>query len=171
MEVRFSVREDILSRHLGVSLGTDFCLLRSGNGLVSYYINLVLEGVGIKDTETKAIINGCLQIFNLIVACSAALLVDRVGRRPLFLVSNSGMLATFIGWTVTTALYNTKGNTIAAKATIPLIFIFYFFYDIAYTPVLVAYALEILPYRVRAKGFALMVRYWIHRSSRSWLTD
>jgi len=44
----------------------------------------------------------------------------------------------------------------AARATIPLIFLFYFFYDIAYTPMLVAYTLEILPYKVRAKGFAVM---------------
>lgn len=42
-------------------------------------------------------------------------------------------------------------------ATVPLIFIFYFFYDIAYTPLLVGYTLEILPYKVRAKGFAVMV--------------
>ena len=34
----------------------------SGNGLVSYYINLVLEGVGIVDTNTKAAINGGLQV-------------------------------------------------------------------------------------------------------------
>ena len=42
-------------------------------------------------------------------------------------------------------------------ATVPLIFMFYFFYDIAYTPLLVGYTLEILPYKVRAKGFAVMV--------------
>ena len=60
-------------------------------------------------------------------------------------------------WTVTTALYNTHHNVGAAKATIPLIFLFFFFYDIAYTPLIVAYALEILPFRVRAKGFAVMV--------------
>jgi hypothetical protein len=48
-------------------------------------------------------------------------------------------------------------NIKAAKATIPLIFVFYFFYDLAYTPLLVVYALEILPFRVRAKGFAVMV--------------
>ncbi len=46
-------------------------------------------------------------------------------------------------------------NNIAA--TIPFIFIFYFFYDIAYTPMLVAYTLEILPFNIRAKGFAVMV--------------
>ena len=35
---------------------------RSGNGLVSYYINLVLEGVGITNTRSKAAINGGLQV-------------------------------------------------------------------------------------------------------------
>jgi len=34
----------------------------SGNGLVSYYLNLVLDAVGITKTETKAVINGCLQV-------------------------------------------------------------------------------------------------------------
>jgi Sugar (and other) transporter len=38
-----------------------------------------------------------------------------------------------------------------------MIFLFYFFYDLAYTPLLVSYSLEILPFRVRAKGFAVMV--------------
>jgi hypothetical protein len=60
-------------------------------------------------------------------------------------------------WTLTTALFRTQGNADAARATIPLIFIFFFFYDIAYTPMLVAYTLEILPFSIRAKGFAVMV--------------
>ncbi|KAF5327749.1 hypothetical protein D9619_004841 [Psilocybe cf. subviscida] len=128
----------------------------SGNGLVSYYINLVLDGVGIDNDNTKAIINGCLQIFNFVIAATAAMLIDVVGRRPLFLISNGGMFISFSMWTITTALYNAMGNIDAAKATIPLIFVFYFFYDLAYTPLLVAYALEILPFRVRAKGFAVM---------------
>ncbi|KAF8806955.1 general substrate transporter [Phlegmacium glaucopus] len=131
----------------------------SGNGLVSYYLNLVLDSVGITKTETKAVVNGYLQIFNLFVALGASMLVDFVGRRPLFLISNSGMLASnvvFSCWTATTALYHTTSNVSAAKATIPLIFLFFVFYDLAYTPMLVAYTLEILPLRVRAKGFAAM---------------
>lgn len=47
--------------------------------------------------------------------------------------------------------------TYAHVATIPLIFMFFAFYDIAYTPMLVAYTLEILPFNIRAKGFAVMV--------------
>lgn len=29
-------------------------------------------------------------------------------------------------------------------------------YDLAYTPLLVAYSLEILPFEIRARGFAVM---------------
>ncbi|OJT11483.1 Lactose permease [Trametes pubescens] len=128
----------------------------SGNGLVSYYINLVLEGVGISDPGTKAAINGGLQIWNLIAAMAGALLVDKLGRRTLFIISNIGMLIDFGVWTLTTALFRNLDDTTAAKATIPFIFIFYFFYDIAYTPMLIAYTLEILPFSIRAKGFAVM---------------
>jgi len=128
----------------------------SGNGLVSYYINLVLEGVGITSTRTKAAINGGLQIFNLMSAMTGAFLVDWMGRRPLFIISNVGMLIVFCSWTLTTALFSVDQNTAAAKATVPLIFLYYFLYDIAYTPLIVSYSLEILPYGLRAKGFAIM---------------
>lgn len=47
-------------RHRIVSPLTHHC--HSGNGLVSFYINLVLEGVGITSTSTKAAINGGLQV-------------------------------------------------------------------------------------------------------------
>ncbi|KAF9066623.1 general substrate transporter [Rhodocollybia butyracea] len=131
----------------------------SGNGLVSYYINLVLNGVGITSTKSKAAINGGLQIFNLFVSISSSMLVDRVGRRPLFILSNSGMLIAFGLWTISEALFNTLHKTAAAQATIPLMFIYFLFYDIAYTPMLVTYTLEILPYNIRAKGFANFTVY------------
>ena len=42
-------------------------------------------------------------------------------------------------------------------ATIPFIFLFFFFYDIAYVPLLVAYVVEILPFKIRSRGVAVMV--------------
>lgn len=81
-------------------------------------------------------------------------------------------------WTITEALFNALHKPAAAKgcfhswpvpfayfflATIPLIFLFYLAYDIAYTPLLVAYTLEILPYKIRAKGFALMVGLFLSK--------
>jgi MFS family permease len=101
----------------------------SGNGLVSYYINLILESVGIQDTRTKTGINGGLQIWNLFCAMTGAFLVDKLGRRPLFLISHVGMLVVFCCWTITVALVNTLHLASAGKATIPLLFLFYFFYD------------------------------------------
>lgn len=40
---------------------------------------------------------------------------------------------------------------------IVFMFMFYLFYDLTYTPLLVSYSVEILPFNIRAKGFALMV--------------
>lgn len=129
----------------------------SGNGLVSSYINIVLDGIGITATRTKSVINGGLQVFNFASALLGTMLVDKLGRRKLFLISNIGMLIVFCVWTVTTALFEETGSTVAVKATVPCIFLFFFFYDFAYTPMLVSYTLEILPYNIRARGLAIMV--------------
>lgn len=51
----------------------------SGNGLVSYYINLVLEGVGITETNTKAAINGGLQVCDLSGDFCALLILNSGG--------------------------------------------------------------------------------------------
>ena len=50
----------------------------------------------------------------------------------------------------------TKGNSAAGHAFIAMVFLYQLAYDIAYTPLLVAYTVEILPYQIRAKGLAVM---------------
>jgi len=62
----------------------------------------------------------------------------------------------FVFWTLQTAsfgLYSQTGNTAAAHTVIAMIFLFYGFYDLAFTPLIVSYTVEILPYALRAKGF------------------
>jgi len=113
----------------------------------------VLQTVGVTFATVKGQINGSLQAFNFFVAIGAALLVERLGRRTLFLASNTGML---IVWTALTVLFEEKDNPSATIAFIVLIFIFYMFYDLTYTPLLISYSVEILPFNIRAKGFALM---------------
>lgn len=49
-------------KRMTVILGIALCSQWSGNGLVSYYINIVLEGVGVTATDTKAALNGGLQV-------------------------------------------------------------------------------------------------------------
>ena len=59
----------------------------SGNGLVSFYLNKVFDAIGITDPTIQLLINGILQIWNLAVAITASFLVDKLGRRVLFLSS------------------------------------------------------------------------------------
>jgi len=92
------------------------------------------------------------------VSVYAATLIDKVGRRPLFLGATTGMVVSFVCWTITCAIYENSGdtNSAAGYAQIPFVWIFGVFYAFAWSGLLVAYALEILPYALRAKGLMIM---------------
>jgi sugar porter (SP) family MFS transporter len=127
----------------------------SGNGLVSYYLTKVLDQLGITNPTTQLLINGLLQIWNLFWALLASLLVDRIGRRTLFLTSTVGMIVFYTLQTVGLGVFTEHGSQPAAHATIAFIFLFYAFYDIAFSPLIISYSVEILPYQIRAKGMTI----------------
>ncbi|KAL4866022.1 hypothetical protein BDV12DRAFT_140121 [Aspergillus spectabilis] len=127
----------------------------NGVAVVSYYLTLVLDTVGITDTDTQTLINGLLQIFNFIAALSAAMFVDRLGRRTLFLWSAAGMLLSFVIWTACSAVFDSTQASALGRTVIAFVFIFYFHYDIAYTPLLMGYPTEIFPYSIRSKGLTV----------------
>jgi len=106
----------------------------SGNGLVSYYLNLIFDSIGIKNGNIQLIINGCLQILNMIVATGQCFVVDRIGRRPLFLVATIGMLCTFIVWTICSARYAINASSGAGGAVVAMIFIYYCSYTMVSSP-------------------------------------
>ncbi|KAK9427309.1 general substrate transporter [Lipomyces doorenjongii] len=127
----------------------------NGVNIVSYYLALVLETVGITSVRDQTLINGCLQIWNLILAVGAAMSVDRFGRRKLFMTSSVGMLIFF---TIVTALSGSFAETNRAAtglAVIPFLFLYYGCYDLAFTPLLISYTCEIWPYALRSKGLAV----------------
>jgi len=65
------------------------------------------------------------------------------------------MVIAFTMQTVCSAQYALHGTPAAAHAVIAFIFIFYGFFDIAFTPLIVSYTVEILPFQLRAKGFTV----------------
>ncbi|KAL4248750.1 major facilitator superfamily protein [Abortiporus biennis] len=142
-------------RRLRIMIGIAFFSQWSGNNLISYYMNQIFTAIGITDPTTQLLINGLLNIYNFIIAISAGLLCDRIGRRPMFITSTIGMLVFYVLQTVCFALYSVHGNLTAAHAFIAMIFLFYGFYDIAFTPLIVSYTVEILPFALRAKGFTI----------------
>ncbi|KAL1606713.1 hypothetical protein SLS60_004120 [Paraconiothyrium brasiliense] len=127
----------------------------NGVGVVSYYLALVLTSVGITSVTDQTLISGCLQIWNLIAAVGATTCVDTLGRRKLFLISSVGMLVSFILISGLSGGFATGGNSAVGLAVVPFLYIYYGFYDIAFTPLVVSYPAEIWPYHLRARGIAL----------------
>lgn len=129
----------------------------SGTPVVSYYFTLVLDTIGITSSYMQTLINGFLQVFNFVFATLAALLVDFFGRRFLFLWSGIGMLISYIIWTICSAIFEQTQSIAAGRTVVGFIFIFFFHYDIAYTPLLLGYTTEIFPYSMRSKGVTLVL--------------
>ncbi|KAJ3528488.1 hypothetical protein NM208_g10175 [Fusarium decemcellulare] len=128
----------------------------NGVGVVSYYLVLVLNTIGITKVKDQTLINGLLQIFNWLASTFlGALMVDRLGRRTLFLVSTAGMLVAYVVWTGLTSHFVDTQNEATGRAVVAFIFIFYLFYDIAWTPLLQAYPVEIFPYTLRGRGLSI----------------
>lgn len=135
----------------------------SGNALFSNYMNIIYDGAGIRDQNQKLGLSTGKTLLDLIVTIAAALNVDRFGRRPLFLISTCGMVLSFACWTAAGAVYETAlsdHNSVAGQASgfaqLAFIWVFGIFYDIGFSGLLVAYALEILPFHLRAKGMMIM---------------
>ncbi|KAF4419079.1 hexose transporter [Fusarium acutatum] len=107
----------------------------SGNGVVSYYLPLVLETVGITSVTNQTLINACLQLWNLLWACVSYIIITGL----------SGSFAT-------------TANAAVGTAVVPFLFIFFAGYDIALTPLVISYPIEIWTFALRSRGFSAM---WI----------
>ncbi|TVY80424.1 Lactose permease [Lachnellula suecica] len=144
-----------------IILAVGFFSQWSGNGLISYYLTLILNSIGYTSQSTQTLINGILTIWNLVTTLFFALLVNKFCRRIMFLVSTIGMLLTFIVWTALEATYEKatdltgEGSPGVARDVLAIIFIYNLFFNIGWGPLQVTYVVEILPYQLRARGLVL----------------
>jgi len=127
----------------------------NGVGIISYYLVPVLKTLGIAGYLDQCLISGGLSISNFIWATVASLLVERVGRRFLWLFSTGMMLVALIVVTALSAQFVKTGNDAVARTVIAFLYIFYAGYDLAWSPLNSAYTVEILTYHTRAKGLAV----------------
>lgn len=120
------------NRHrLFISISLGIFAQWAGNGVVSYYLPLVLTSVGVKSVTDQTLISACLNVWNLLWAIAAATNVDRLGRRFLFLTSASTMLTSFIIITGLSGAFAESGSAQVGLSVIPFLFIFFAGYDIA----------------------------------------
>jgi sugar porter (SP) family MFS transporter len=132
-----------------------FMIQWAGNGIVSYYLAPILNSVGVTSSTNQSSINLGMQVWNAILAACGAFASERYGRRPLWMISTLGMLVAFIIITALSGVFAEQGINAAGSAVVAFLFVFFGFYDIAYTPLSIAYPVEILPYRLRSKGLSV----------------
>ncbi|KAF5510520.1 Lactose permease [Colletotrichum siamense] len=125
----------------------------SGTNLFSNYANKIYEGAGIKDQTSKVLLSGGQTLMSLVVSVGFSLTIDRFGRRPLFLTATTGMVFMYMGWTIVSSQYErTHDLGRFGYPQIAFIWLFSLSYQIAWTGIMAAYALEIMPYSLRAKA-------------------
>ncbi|KAK4128925.1 general substrate transporter [Parathielavia appendiculata] len=128
----------------------------SGNAIISNYSNTLYITAGVADSTARLGLSAGQTGMSLIISLTMASLVDKIGRRPMFLAATGGMFGTFIFWTLTSGLYEEQGASGAGNAMIFFIWLFQVFYSLAWSGLLVGYSIEILPYKLRAKGLMVM---------------
>jgi hypothetical protein len=128
----------------------------SGNALTSYYLSKVLITINVTNSKTQLIINACLSVWGFITAAFFATLVDRAGRRRLFLGGMGGMGIAYIIWTICSAINEKKDfkDKGFAGAVLAMIFIFSACYHMC-SPVAPTYIMEVVPFSLRAKAAML----------------
>ncbi|KAH8801415.1 general substrate transporter [Xylogone sp. PMI_703] len=134
----------------------------AGQNVAGYYLAPVLTTIGITTVTQQTLINGFLQISNLLCALTGAFNVDRVGRRFLFLAATTGMLISYILITALSATFAKGGSAAVGTAVVPFLFLVYGCFSLAFTPLMVAYPVEIWQYNLRARGLSTM---WVSTST------
>ncbi|CAK7212566.1 hypothetical protein SEUCBS140593_001546 [Sporothrix eucalyptigena] len=128
-----------------------------GNGIITYYLSPALKLVGITSNRQISGINGGIAIWNFFLSYGGSLNAERAGRRKLWLTSTIGMLISYVILTGLSGGFATSHNHAVGIATVPMLFIYYGFYDIGWTPLPFSYGAEILPYHMRLKGLSIQL--------------
>ncbi|KAJ5995552.1 lactose permease [Penicillium waksmanii] len=126
----------------------------SGNSVTGYYLPVMIANAGITSEETQLLINGLNPVICFIAAIIGAQYCDKIGRRPLLLVSIACCSVCFavIAGTSKAAI---EGNPYAANVTIVFVFIFGAIFSFGWTPLQTMYIVETLTTTTRAKGTAV----------------
>ncbi|KAE9403217.1 hexose transporter-like protein [Gymnopus androsaceus JB14] len=139
------------------------CVVASGlvvtTGPISAYLPIILRSVGIKNPIHISAVNGALAIFNVFTTMMGGLCVDKVGRRPLFLISTTGILITYTVITILAAEFARTQAPPLGIAFVIMLFLCYGMRNIAWAGVSELYPVEILPFSIRSKAvsFGMMV--------------
>jgi len=123
----------------------------SGNGLITYFLPVLLQNAGIKSQNKRLTLNFVNSVTSYMGALTGSASVDYIGRRRLLLISTSIITVLLV---IVTALLSKEGNEARSNAGISFIYLFMVVFSFGWTPMQALYGTEVLGYEVRAKGLA-----------------
>ncbi|KAJ7891146.1 hexose transporter [Mycena leptocephala] len=148
-----------MQKRLLVTAGLGLFTQWSGNGLTSYLLARILDGIGIHDNRSKNLINLALTGWGLVNATILALTVTKFKRRTMYLTCTISLFLIFTGWTVASAQYVQTGSKPASKAVLAFIFIYSPAYNLGYNALTYTFLVELFPFHSRAKGITFF-QWW-----------
>jgi sugar porter (SP) family MFS transporter len=145
-------------RILLATLGLQFFQQASGVDSVVLYSPRVFQSVGISDDDQLLATTCAVGVTKTVIVLLAAILLDRVGRRPLMLTSSGGMVASLVGLATGLTVVGRHPDAkvpwaVGLCVTSTLAFVSFF--SVGLGPMTAVYTSEIFPLRVRALGFAV----------------
>lgn len=127
----------------------------SGNNVISYYLPLLSDSVGIQSVSTQLLLNVAYALSGWLFATAGALMQDLYGRRRMFLCSISGMVVSLTMVTIATSAYLRTPDASATVVSIVGIFLFGAIFATGFTAMQPIYPGEVMTNDMRAKGMAL----------------
>ncbi|KAK7469204.1 hypothetical protein VKT23_003694 [Stygiomarasmius scandens] len=147
----FRSKADRYRAYMVILIGTFGQL--SGNGMITYFLPVLLENAGITSQDRKLTLNFVNSVTSYVGALAGSFTVDRFGRRKNLLYAT---LAITCILAIATGLLSQEGNAARSNAGITFIFLFMVVFSFGWTPMQALYPAEVLGYEARAKGLAFL---------------
>ncbi|KAI1052499.1 hypothetical protein LB507_007495 [Fusarium sp. FIESC RH6] len=125
-----------------------------GGSVITYYMPVILENVGITSSSQQLLLNGVNVIFGFFSGMAGSFSVEKFGRRRLFLWGTFLTGLVYIPINVIAAKSNGHISTSTGYAFIAMIFLYGIIWSFCWTPLQSLYPSEILRNDIRAKGMA-----------------
>ncbi|GME72403.1 unnamed protein product [Ambrosiozyma monospora] len=153
-------------KRLFLTVMCSILLMMSGNSVVSFYINKILESIGYTSRSQKILINAGMMVYSYGVSLLATITVGILKRRTSFLTTLSMMLVSYVIWTALSAInqQNNFKDKSYANGVLAMVFLFILAYEAGFNAVPWVYLTEIFPFTIRAKGlniFCTLNLFWL----------
>ncbi|KAH8807813.1 general substrate transporter [Xylogone sp. PMI_703] len=155
----FKLGDEKLLFRLGICCLLQFFQEMSGSTVVAIYGNTIFQNLKL-DVRTSKILTASTLTWKMLSGLVSFFTVDRVGRRPLFMISGAGVCSSMVALAVATSMPST--NHSASIASVFFIFLFNFFVPIGFLGVNYLYCTEIAPIRLRVPMVAISTaNHWL----------